>query len=408
MNSTYTLGMHNSWQSGAALLCDGVIIAAASEERFTREKDCSGIPGSSIKFVLNRAGISISEVDKIAYGMTTSITPDALTLATMLERGKNLIDFGFRSFRDFADRLTSEMRWNEKYIKELFDWARSEKVEDKIVQVDHHTAHAAGAFFTSGFDESFVITLDGKGNFRSGSIFIASLEKGLVPLDFKLTFDSLGYFYGNVTRALGFKSERHEGKITGLAAYGNPLVLGPTFRELLLVDPLNPDFSLKWSDFYKPWFLDEQELVRLFELARTHSREDFAAGAQWALEKIVIDYVDHVFDKYGTRKRHNLCVSGGIFANVKLNQKLSELNRVDGFYVQPAMGDMGIPLGSALYVQELSLLKKRFNRVPMMNLGPSLEEGNEVNLKIEDFLCGQVLNPKELFSILMDLNLAVG
>ena len=94
MNSTYTLGMHNSWQSGAALLCDGVIIAAASEERFTREKDCSGIPGSSIKFVLNRAGISISEVDKIAYGMTTSITPDALTLATMLERGKNLIDFG--------------------------------------------------------------------------------------------------------------------------------------------------------------------------------------------------------------------------------------------------------------------------------------------------------------------------
>jgi len=408
MSSNFILGMHNSWQSGAAILCDEKIIAAVSEERFTRIKDCSGIPNNSIQFALNQAGISLYDLKYITYGMVTGVLPDTPTLTTMLEQSRRIVDLNFRTFSDISERVLSEIRWNEKHLSEFLDWAKKNDVEEKTVLVDHHTSHAAGAFFTSGFDESLVVTFDGKGNFRSGSSFSASLAKGLVPLSFKSTFDSLGYFYGNVTKAIGFEAERHEGKVTGLAAFGDPLLLGPKFRELILTETTNPDFNLKWNHYYKPWFLGENELPLLYELARTHSKEDIAAGAQWFLETVVLDYINYILDKFGTGKMHNLCVSGGIFANVKLNQKISELARIDKFYVQPAMGDMGIPLGSALQVQQLSKLQNRLIPVPMMNLGPGLEETANADQGVENFHTGKVVNPKEVFAILMDLNLAVG
>ena len=139
MRSNFILGIHNSWQSGAAILCDEEIIAAVSEERFTRIKDCSGIPNNSIQFVLNQAGISLYDLKYITYGMVTGVLPDAPTLTTMLEQSHRIVDLNFRTFSDTSERVLSEIRWNEKHLSEFLDWAKKNDVEEKIVLVDHHT-----------------------------------------------------------------------------------------------------------------------------------------------------------------------------------------------------------------------------------------------------------------------------
>ena len=355
------LGLHNSFQSGAALFYNNKLIGAVSEERFNRIKNYHGFPTQSIDYLLKLAKITLKDVDKIVYGMVTDVIPDKPTTLKWEDRVK---ECGIELTDKCQQRFTSEVDWNKKHLKELKNWSEKNNVKD-VVFIDHHYSHAAGAYYSSPYEESLVFTCDGKGNFKSSSIFYGK-GKDLTRIKFQTTFDSVGYFYGNVTRALGFKSERHEGKVTGLAAYGDPNKFNHITDNILTFDDDKGEIRLKLGKYYFPWFLEKEDIPDFYNEVSKYKKEDVAAAAQETVEKVITKWIN-----YHIKKETNICLAGGIFANVKLNQKIRELDKVKSVFVQPAMGDMGIPLGSCLAVL------KRKQYIKGMDLGPSISD-NEI------------------------------
>ena len=206
--------------------------------------------------------------------------------------------------------------------------------------MDHHKSHAASAYFCSPFKSAKVFTFDGKGGFKSSSYFDAR-NGYFFEKDFNTTFESLGYFYGNITKALGFKAERHEGKITGLAAYGKKTKILEYFKSFIKFQKGKINITL--GDNYMPWFCEKEDLSSFYSNINKYSKEDVAYAAQYILEDIICKYIK---SKIKTKKNVNICLAGGVFANVKLNQKIMEIKNVKNVYIQPAMSDAGLSIGS--------------------------------------------------------------
>jgi len=364
------LGIHNSYQAGAALIKNGKIIGAVSEERFNRIKDYHGMPNSSIDYLLNISNTKLNNVDKIVYGMVTSNAPDEKVLIKLINRIVNGITDNPEIKDKYIDRIYSEIKWNKRHLEELNSWAKKNSVIDKLEFIDHHHSHAAAAFYTSPFENSMIFTCDGKGNFKSSCVGKGEGEK-LHMLDFQTTFDSVGYFYGNITKALGFQAERHEGKVTGLAAFGNPEKFTHITDKILSFKDGSIELSL--GKYYLPWFVEENDLPEFYSEVKKYKREDVAAATQQTVEKVLTKWVEKSIQKYNGDLSSNVCLSGGVFANVKLNQRIRELDIVNNVFVQPAMGDMGIPLGSCIAQMEKDGNPfKKF--VESMDLGPSFSD----------------------------------
>ena len=136
-------------------------------------------------------------------------------------------------------------------------------------------SHASGAYFHSPYDEALVFTCDGKGNFKSSCVFEA-IGNNIRELDFNTTFKSLGYFYGNVTKALGFRAERHEGKITGLAAYGDPTKCKHVMSEILSFK--DGSIHLNHGNMFLPWFMERDDLPVFYETLEQYEPQDVAAA----------------------------------------------------------------------------------------------------------------------------------
>jgi carbamoyltransferase len=223
----------------------------------------------------------------------------------------------------------------------------------KLKRVEHHVSHAANAFYKSGFDEALIVTLDGYGSGLAGSVSVG--RDGKIERLHCLEYPhSLGTYYESVTSALGFKPSRHEGKIVGLAAYGDPAVLGDILRRRFV----QVDGGFRIVETNNVYF------ARL--IATQFPKIDVAAAYQRVLEEVATAYVAHYIRKTGLR---NLVLSGGVVANVKLNQRLREIDGVDGIFVHPNMGDGGAGTGAALleFVGNPELSKRLEN----VYLGPS-------------------------------------
>ena len=191
------LSFHNSLEASAAIYINGEIKAAVSEERFNRIKNFRGFPHRSINYLLKKFNINFKKIDYVIYGMINSISPNQNTLIKINQKLKKISPL-YR--KKFYERINSEIKWNKTHLNEIFKYAKKMSFSDKLVLIDHHEAHAAGAYFTSPFKDAMVFTFDGKGGFKSSSIYKAKNNK-FVQTDFLTTFDSLGYFYGNITRA---------------------------------------------------------------------------------------------------------------------------------------------------------------------------------------------------------------
>jgi carbamoyltransferase len=225
-------------------------------------------------------------------------------------------------------------------------------VQDKLKRVEHHLSHAANAFFKSGFDDALIVTLDGYGSGLAGSVNVG--RQGQIERIHSLQYPhSLGTFYESVTSALGFKPSRHEGKIVGLAAYGDPEVLGDVLRRRFVQH--NGGFRIvETNNVY---------FARL--LATQFPKIDVAAAYQRVLEEVAVAYVSQYVRKTGLR---NLVLSGGVVANVKLNQRLREIEGVDNIFVHPNMGDGGCGTGAALL--EFAGQPETASRLNDVYLGP--------------------------------------
>jgi carbamoyltransferase len=363
------LGICNDETASACLFKDGRLIAASSEERFSRKKMDNSFPSHSIKYVLQEANIPLSEVDNIAYSWSKGLDK---SLLKKYEERRNLAEKkGVNSFKIFLERR----EWDQKrdlIVRQEFDQWVDKNIDlsnTEVLDYFHHEAHASSAALMSPFDNGIVLTADGRGDGESTTIwsFNRNDPQCLSKIYSSFSCDSLGYFYGRITGILGFKPMRHEGKITGLAAYGNPLIALPIMKKMIEVKEGKLIGNL--GDYYRPFFSPYSD--QLIKELLPFSREDIAAAAQLHLENCLYELLDFHL-KNNEPKASNLMLAGGVFGNVKATHVLKNHPRINQVFVQPQMGDGGLCIGAAALLAK----QKGLNISAISNtyLGPSIEE----------------------------------
>ena len=337
------LGISFLSDAGATLVRGGRIVSAANEERFNRTKLWHGIPRRAIKHVLKTGGVTMEDVDCIALHCKcapfVNPGPYIKKIAKILAYPRTAAKRKLYQLKVIFRRYLHETRVlafrTPSYVRQIKRFGRP------VLIIDHHLAHAASAYFTSGWDSCYALTIDGWGENSSSALWRCSGGK-IEFLRKSNTFDSLGYFYGSITKALGFKPHRHEGKILGLAAHGDPAKAYGLMSRMVAYDRKSRSFVGKMEEgIYTPHFNNPN----LEEITAAFEARDIAAAAQKVLEDVVCEYVGDI----GGEKM-KLALAGGIFANVKLNQRILELDCVDGIFIHPNMGDGGLSAGAALYV----------------------------------------------------------
>jgi carbamoyltransferase len=348
---TVVLGVSDSMTCGAALVVDGRVVAAVNEERLNRKKMCWGFPTLSIAEVLRIAGVSSADVDRIAVaGVDLFWRPETVTVEdyfrkdkggayqTLLGAGARLsaVAGGLAPARHVYQKLKSVLT---RERRSAFEAALRDHhgLTAPVKFYDHHLCHAASAYFTSGFEEATVITHDGAGDGKCSRVYAVRNGRfeSLTALD---SYDSIGNYYAYVTHLCGFKAHKHEGKITGLAAFGEPEYL-EVLERFLSFDGATVRNTGRCFDQSA---IDKLRRV----LPADFSHANLSASIQALLERAVTAYCNYWVERSGIPR---VALAGGVFANVKLNQRIHEQPRVDQVFVHPGMGDEGLAVGAALF-----------------------------------------------------------
>jgi carbamoyltransferase len=370
------LGIIDSKPSTAAVVEDGRILSAIAEERLCRKKMATGMPREAIDRALAIAGVGPKDVDHVAVAQKISVfEPEPQAWSGWFDGQIPLKQSHFDRLGSTLAPLVGRMplAWKAHHaIKSLIFRDRLSQIprllrEEHGVHApvrfyDHHYCHATTAYYTGNMDEALVITLDGGGDGLSGSVYVGR-DGRLTKLGDVDSFNSLGNFYSYVTALCGFKAERHEGKITGLAAYGHPVYLD-TLREFV-------EYRDPGRIRYRVPMYHQSALRRLTErLPQGFDRADLAASVQELLEEIGVAFVRYWLRRTGLR---NVAVAGGVFANVKFNQRVHALDEVDRFFIHPAMDDGGLSVGSALALlaeERPESASAMIGHLPHVYLGP--------------------------------------
>ena len=353
------LGITSGSESGVAAFESGELRLAVAEERLSREKFDHSYPHRALAWILDELGWASQDVQLIGYGFSSGL-PNTEFFAAMMRRAQLDIELGADA-SVILERLASEGEVDGAKRDAFAKETQRRFPGTAIHRCSHHTAHAAGAIASSPFDSALVLTIDGRGDFESATISTAR-GNTLETRYRAFCWESLGYFYGRVTQLCGFTPNRHEGKITGLAAHGDPRPARPLMRKMIGLR--NGQLRSSPGTYYRPFFSNFDK--RLLAEAHEFSREDLAAAAQAHLESLVCELVRPHLRETGHR---NICVAGGVFANVKLNQRLRELEEVDDVFVLPAMSDGGICIGA---VQHYLLQHGDASRPARTGAGPYL------------------------------------
>lgn len=387
-----TLGITNNDLAGACLVRGNQIVSAVSEERFTRIKDHKTWPARSIRHVLDSAEISLNDIDCVAYGWNAGFNAEK-HLVSYFDRIVHEATHFPQGLSYFRKRIVDEIA-NDKGSREQFDdFVARHELRSKVTYIDHHECHALGAYACSPFEHALVMTCDGRGDYQS--LTVSDYSPGHCEvLQRETTVDSLGYLYGRVTRLLGYRPNRHEGKITGLAAFGDPERLLPVMREMVQFE--DGRLRARCGDLYQPAYNGYSE--RIQSLVKREKPEDVAAAVQRHCEELIAAVLSHHLAKLGER---DVCLAGGVFANVKLNQRVRELPGVRNVFVLPCMGDGGLALAAAVGA---TYLKEgiRFPR-PSMCLGPEPGDLQSHRALLEREFAGLTyIQPKQIIPFLTE------
>ena len=385
------LGVSISHCSSACLLDrEGHVVGIASEERFTRRKNESGFPVQAIRWLCR--DVKPRDIQVMAFGASfwERPLPRCAFRKTILSDqardrvARNPLYMALSGVEALGAPL-ARVRPEREFRRILKDFGLGGV---RMAFVDHHLCHAASAFYTSGLDDPLLVSVDGIGDGRCASVGVLG-DRGIRTVHSVDSCGSPGYFYSFVTSLCGFRPNRHEGKVTGLAAFGNPRSIPEMETVLLLKDSgeecsfvLTPPPALRpvlRSRFprllcvYLRWlasgkshseFTEEIERIvaeTIFRdvLRQPRRREDLAACAQQILEERVSRFVAHYLRRYAKRE---VALAGGVFANVKLNQRIFNLPGVDRIFIHPGMGDEGTAVGAAY--QTLAQVNPDFKRQP--------------------------------------------
>jgi carbamoyltransferase len=377
--------------STVSFMENGRVVFACAEERVSRVKLQDGFPHLALELGLDRTGWNPSTIDAVAYAfldgdeesrlMQEAMAADAAahrpdctarSINALREAERNYaLDRSVRipgleseeseflpkkswwkriAYRVFARSARLDWRahrsefhrWTQSASSDHQKWSRELDAglarygldRKPLRRFNHHDTHAANAFYASGYETALVVTLDGYGSGNCGGVYVGDAQ-GLRPLHRFRFPNSLGHFYEHVTSGLGFKPSRHEGKIVGLAAYGNPEHL----RTVLLDRFECRDGDIRIRAALNTYFTRA--------LADRFAKRDVAAAYQRVLEEVACQAIAYWLQQTGQSK---VVLSGGVNANVKLNQRVRELAGVDGIFVYPNMGDGGCGTGAAMLV----------------------------------------------------------
>jgi carbamoyltransferase len=366
--------------SAAALICDGVIIAAAQEERFSRRKHDPSFPMQAIRSCLHIADIKPSDIDLVAF-----YDKPFLKFERLLETYVSFAPHGFRSFRlAMPVWLREKLFFKDLLIKELKSLDPDVMWGERLRFSEHHLSHAASAFFPSPFQDAAVLTMDGVGEWATTSLAIGRGNSLEVVKEIHFPH-SLGLLYSAFTYYTGFKVNSGEYKVMGLAPYGVPKYLKLIFDHLV---DMKSDGSFRLDQTYFNYCtgltMTSSKFHDLFggpprksDEPLTQRHMDLAASIQAATEEIVLRLIRSIRKETGMR---NLCLAGGVALNCVANGKILRDGAFDDIWIQPAAGDAGGALGAALAVYHIHLDQPRItsghDNMLGSYLGPQFEQSD--------------------------------
>ena len=330
--------------SAAVLIKDGVILAAAQEERFTRRKNDQRLPENAVAYCLETGAIDISKIDAIAF-YEKPITK----FARMLETYLSIAPAGWKTFPRVVASWLSEKINVPAALREA--WPELSK-DCPILFAQHHESHAASAFHPSPFEEAVVLTADGVGEWATTTVAVGKGNDLEVKKEIQFPH-SLGLLYSAFTYYTGFKVNSGEYKLMGLAPYGSPIYQDKIKKLIDVKDDGTFRLNQKYFNYATGLTMTNDKFHKLFgqeprdpkkdQITQFHM--DIASSIQHVTEEIMIKLAKGIRNEYGIK---NLCLAGGVALNCVANGKILKEKIFDNVWIQPAAGDAGGSLGAAL------------------------------------------------------------
>ena len=377
----YILGISCYYHdAAAALLQDGVLVAAAEEERFTRVKHDYSFPKNAIDFCLRQAGITSHDLDYVVFYEKPLLKFERILMTTL-----QTFPQSWGVFRESMITWFNEKLWIKGQILTTLNIP-----DQKLLFTEHHLSHAASAFFCSPYDEAAILTIDGVGEWTTTTVGKATADwdgrgKNQIELFNELKFPhSLGLLYSAFTAFLGFQVNEGEYKVMGMAPYGTPTRVDDVYKLIEVGNDgsfrLNMDYfsfhhstsktfngkftnlfgqpRVHESDFYTPSTHPKKDHPKWDEVtAKTNQHyANIAASIQCVTEEVMLKMANYAYERTGLKK---LCMAGGVALNSVANGRILRETPFEDVYIQPAAGDSGGALGAALYVYHVLLGQPR-------------------------------------------------
>lgn len=388
--------------SAACIVQDGVIIAAAQEERFTRKKHDSGFPYFAARYCMKQAGVTADQIDAVAFYDKPFIKFNRILETFLAHPGK-----GYIPFLKAIPNWIGYKLWIPDIIKKKLGYS------GLILYPEHHESHAASAFFPSPFSRAAFLTVDGVGEWATSSFGIGEENKIIILAEQHFPH-SLGLLYSAFTYFTGFKVNSGEYKVMGLAPYGEPKYVQKIYDHLIdLKEDGSMAMNMEYFNYATGLTMTNDKFARLFdgpprksEDTLTQREMDLARSLQDVTDEVLLRMAHHVMKETGEEQ---LCLAGGVALNCVANGKLLREGVFRDIWIQPAAGDAGGALGAALASYHCHFNKQvpeKHGRDRQMGsyLGTSYKDQD-----IKEFLEGFTLpfyeyqNPTDLHELLANL-----
>ncbi len=358
----YILGISGLYHdSAAALIKDSDIITAVQEERITRIKHDSSFPINSIRYILEENKISLEDISYVVF-----YDKPFLKFERLLETYLHFAPKGFRSFKVALPIWIKEKLFLKNFLLKELKNIYSKFDKKRLLFSEHHMSHAASAFYPSPFTESLILILDGVGEWSTTTV--ARGKKNKIDILKEIKFpNSLGLLYSAFTYFTGFKVNSGEYKLMGLAPYGEPKYVNLIKTKLIdIKDDGSFRLNQKYFNYSTGLTMTNQNFNHIFgrkprnpnkdQLEQFHM--DLAASIQNVIEEVILKICRNIQNEY---KIDNLCLAGGVALNCVANGKILDEKIFKKIWIQPAAGDAGGALGSALLVWHNYLNNERLN-----------------------------------------------
>lgn len=370
--------------SSAVLMKDGVIVAGAEEERFTRKKHDTSFPINAINYCLKSEGITAKDLDHVGF-----YEKPFLKFERVLSQHLETFPKSFKTF------LSSMPSWLNQKLRVMRAIRKQVKYKGDVIFIEHHLAHAASSFLVSPYKEAAILTVDGVGEWTTASYGHGKDSK--IVLEKELKFPtSIGLLYSTITAYLGFSVNNSEYKVMGLAPYGDmDRKTNPFYNKLRRIIDLREDgsfrFDMSYFVFQYADRMPSQKLCNLLggpvskrDITMTKRHQNIAAALQLVTEDILIKMLHHVHKE---TKQDNIVLAGGVALNSVFNGKILRNTPFKNIWIQPNSSDGGTSVGVAAYIYNSILGNERKYVMKDAYLGPKFS-----NDEIKEFLVSNNIN----------------